>query len=222
MNTKSNFETLPREKLLTQGVSSLSDSEVLSLLLGNGSTKHSVLELSKAILQKSNGIYELGRLSLNELIQIHGVGYAKAMIIIGAMELGRRRVQAEIPSKNQIRQSNDGYQEFQFLSDCPHEEFWILLLKRNNKICSKVKISTGGISGTVVDVRLILKRALDHLASAILLCHNHPSGNATPSEADIQLTRKIKEASRFHDIDIIDHIIIAEREYFSFADEGLI
>jgi DNA repair protein RadC len=222
MNIKSNFETLPREKLITQGIAFLSDSEVLSLLLGNGSTKQSVLELSKVILQKSNGIYELGRLTLNELVQIHGVGYAKAMIIIGAMELGRRRVQAEIPSKAQIRQSRDGYQEFQFLSDCPHEEFWILLLNRNNRICSKAKISTGGVSGTVVDVRLILKRAIDHLASAIVLCHNHPSGNARPSEADIKLTRKIKEAARLHDIDVVDHIIIAEREYFSFADDGLI
>lgn len=222
MKTKSNFETLPREKLITHGVSSLSDSEVLSLLLGNGTTKHSVLDLSKTILQKSNGIYELGRLTLNELIQIHGVGYAKAMIIIGAMELGRRRVHAEIPSRTQILQSKDGYQEFQFLSDCPHEEFWILLLKRNNRISSKVKISTGGVSGTVVDIRLILKNAIEQLASSIVLCHNHPSGSIKPSNADLNLTRKIIEASKLHEIAVVDHIIIGEREYFSFADEGLI
>ncbi|MEE4196601.1 MAG: DNA repair protein RadC [Bacteroidales bacterium] len=215
-------EDRPREKLLKKGIQSLSNAEIVALLIGTGTKNESAVELSKRILrQVNNNLNELGKLEIKELMKNKGVGEAKAITIIAALELGRRRKIAEIIEKKKITQSNEVFEFFQpLLGDLPHEEFWILLLNRANRIIDKKKISQGGISGTVIDVKVILKQALEHLASSIILCHNHPSGNKTPSNADNTITRKLVEAGNIMDIKVLDHIIIADTEYYSYADEG--
>ncbi len=214
----------PREKLLANGIDSLSDAELIAILIGSGNTEESAVELSRRILQVvDNNLNELGKLSINDLRKNKGIGEAKAISIIAALELGKRRKQSDILNKRMIKNSEDVAILFQSkLGDLPHEEFWILLLNRSNKIIHKEKISQGGISGTVTDSRIILKSAIEKLASSIILCHNHPSGNIKPSKEDINITKKISDASKLVDIPVIDHVIVTDRGYYSFADEGMI
>ncbi len=217
-------EDRPREKMLTKGVRSLSEAELLAILISSGNLEESAVELSRRILASvNNNLNELGKKSINDLRKFKGIGEVKAITIMAALELGRRRKESDPDEKIKVTTSLDTAAVFKpLLSDLPHEEFWVLLLNRNNLIIDKIMVSQGGISGTIIDVRIIMKMALDKLASSIILCHNHPSGNLIPSEADKEITKKIKEAGKFMDIPVLDHLIIGNDAYFSFADEGLI
>ncbi len=214
----------PREKFILKGRSSLSDAELLAIILGSGSRNESAVELARRILDSaSSSLVELGKYNLSELQSFKGIGEAKSIAIAAALEIGRRRRSQEINVKNKIASSNDAFELLHAeLSDLNTEEFWIILMNRANKVIKKIRISSGGISGTVADSRVIFKAAIDNLASAIILAHNHPSGNLKPSQADINLTKKIKDSGNILDIPVLDHIIIAENSYFSFADEGLL
>jgi DNA repair protein RadC len=215
-------EDRPREKLLKKGMVSLSDAEIIALLIGTGSRQESAVELSKRILKDSrHNLNELGKLSVHELQKYRGIGEAKAIAIAAALELGRRRKLSLARDRRQIKSSRDVFEVVQpRLEDLPHEEFWIILLNRANKIIEEIKISQGGISGTVTDVKIILKHAVDRRASGIIMCHNHPSGNTHPSKADTNITRKLKNAAAYLDLQVLDHLIIGEDNYYSFADEG--
>lgn len=218
-------EDRPREKLMQKGVGALTDSELLAILIGSGNDKESAVELSRRILHKSeNNINKLARLSVNDLVKdFRGIGPAKAITITAALELGRRRQIEDVPVKNKITSSKDAYNQlYPLLSDLNHEETWALILDRSNKVVSTMQVSRGGISGTVVDIRLILREALNHFASGIILGHNHPSGNTTPSPQDTAITRKLKEAAKWMDIILLDHIIVCGEDYYSYADNGLI
>jgi DNA repair protein RadC len=217
-------EDRPREKMLVKGIRSLSDAELIAILIGSGNLDESAVEVSRRIMSSvNNNLNELGKKTINDLQKFKGIGPAKAITITAAMELGRRRKESEPEEKPKVVTSADCAAIFKpFLSDLPHEEFWVLLLNRNNLVIDKLMVSQGGLSGTVIDVRIILKMALDKLACSIILCHNHPSGNLIPSEADKDITKKIKEAGKHMDIPVLDHLIIANDSYFSFADEGLI
>ncbi len=216
-------EDRPREKLLSKGISSLSNAELIAILIGSGSRNESAVDVSKRILNDvSNNLNELGKLTIEKLKRdYHGIGEAKAISIVAAMELGRRRKLSEVKEKPKIAGSTDVFDLMHpILADLPHEEFWIILLNRANKVISTQKISQGGISGTVMDSKLIMKAAIDQLASSIILCHNHPSGNRIPSSQDKNVTLKMKEAGKIMDIPILDHIIVTEDGFYSFADEG--
>lgn len=218
-------EDRPREKLLLKGASSLSDSELLAILIGSGNDKESAVELSKRILQKAgNDLHTLGRFSVHDLTKnFRGVGLAKAVTISAAMELGRRRKETEVAERKKISSSKDAYDIFYAIfADLPHEETWALLTDRANKVIASVQVSRGGISGTVVDIRLILREALNRYATGIILAHNHPSGNCVPSPQDTQITKKLKEAAQWMEISLLDHLIVCEKTYYSFADEGVI
>ena len=218
-------EDRPREKLLLKGVSSLSDSELIAILIGSGNNKESAVELSKRILQSSNNdLNLLARLGVSDLVNnFKGVGNAKAITIIAALEIGRRRKTSERSERRTISSSRIAYEEFiPMLADLNHEETWVILTDRSNKIVSTFQVSSGGISGTVVDIRLILREALNKYASGIFLGHNHPSENCRPSPQDQQITKKLNEAARLMDIVLLDHIIVCGSKYFSFADEGII
>lgn len=217
-------EDRPREKLAIKGTSSLSDAELLAILISSGTRARSAVDLGRELLGLvNNNLNSLGKLSIADLKKIHGIGPARAVIISAAMELGRRRKLAEIPEARQIKCSKDAADIFQpILGDLNHEEFWILYLNRSNKVIEKMKLSHGGISGTVTDVRLVMKRAIECLASGIIVCHNHPSGNTNPSESDNKITRKIKEAGNLMDIQLLDHLIVTENDYYSFADNGMV
>lgn len=218
------LEDRPREKLLSKGITSLSNAELLAILIRSGGPDTSAVELARQVLKEAgNNLHELGKRNISELVKHNGMGPVKAITIVAALELGRRRKRTEIGDKIRISGSQDVYALFQpMIGDLSHEEFWVLLLNRSNRVMDNIRISQGGISGTVIDVRLILKHALDRLASALILCHNHPSGNLKPSEADVRITSKIAEASKTMDIQLLDHIIIADNSYFSFSDEGMI
>jgi len=217
------FEQDLREKLLEKGVSSLTNAELLGILINTGIKNTSALEIAKKVLNRSNGtLSDLVRLNVHELTQIEGIGLSKAISIISSFELGKRRYAESFSPSERIARSSQVYELFRDLGDLPYESFWILLLKRNNTIISKKRISDGGVSGTVVDVKIILKQALETLSSSIVLIHNHPSGNPSPSKEDVEITRKVKEASRYMDISLFDHVIIGQDCYFSFSDEGLI
>lgn len=218
------LEDRPREKLLSKGITSLSNAELLAILIRSGGPETSAVELARQVLKEAgNNLHELGKRNISELVKHNGMGPVKAITIVAALELGRRRKRTEIGDKIRISGSQDVYTLFQpMIGDLSHEEFWVLLLNRSNRVMDNIRISQGGISGTVIDVRLILKHALDRLASALILCHNHPSGNLKPSEADVRITSKIAEASKTMDIQLLDHIIIADNSYFSFSDEGMI
>jgi len=209
---------------MNKGVQSLSDAELLAILIGSGTRNITAVELSKNILASAgNNLVQLGKLTLRELEQNKGIGKVRALVILAALELGRRRKYAEAATKRKIAGSNDVFDLFQpVLSDIPHEEFWILLLNRSNYIIDTNRVSQGGISGTVIDTRIILKYAIEKLASGLILCHNHPSGNTKPSDADRNITGKMKEASAIVDINLLDHIIIAGDKYYSFADDGIL
>jgi DNA repair protein RadC len=218
------LEDRPREKLLSKGITSLSNAELLAILIRSGGPEASAVELARQVLgQSGNNLQELGRKTVSDLVKHNGIGTVKAITIIAALELGRRRKKSDFQEKMRISGSQDVHTLFQpVIGDLSHEEFWILLLNRSNRVIDNIRISQGGISGTVIDVRLILKNALDRLASSLILCHNHPSGNLKPSDADIKITTKIADASRTMDIQLLDHLIIADNSYFSFSDEGLL
>lgn len=213
----------PREKLLQKGKLALSDAELIAILIGSGNTDESAVELSKKILSKTNNnLNQLGKLSAKQLMVHKGIGEAKAISIIAAMELGRRRRTEDALELVKIASSSTVFELLQpIIGELPHEEFWILYLNNANKIIEKVQISKGGITGTLVDVRITLKKALELGATSLILAHNHPSGNLNPSEADKQLTNKLKIAGESLDIKVLDHLIVTEKSYFSFADEGL-
>lgn len=214
----------PREKLLSKTPAALSDSELLAILINNGTRQKSAVDLAKEVLKLGqNNLDELGRITVKELMKIKGIGEAKAITIAAALELGRRRQATSFLEKPVIRQSRDVavYLQVQ-LKDYSHEVFGVIFLNRANKINQFEIISQGGITGTVADPRVILKKALEAEAVSMVLCHNHPSGSLKPSRADEELTHKIKEAARFLDIAVIDHIIVSNEGYYSFADDGLL
>jgi DNA repair protein RadC len=214
----------PREKLLMKGPETLSDSELLAILIANGNREKSALDLAKEILQLGkNNLGELGKLTVREMMKIKGIGEAKAITIAAALEMGRRRQATAYRQKEIITSSADVARYLQsLLQDHQHEVFAVLFLNRANKINHFQIISEGGMTGTVADPRIILKKALEENAVSIILCHNHPSGSLKPSRADEELTHKIKEAARFFDIKVLDHLIVSEDGYFSFADEGIL
>lgn len=214
----------PREKLLQKGKVSLSDAELLAILIGSGSRNESAVALCKKILAGTgNSLNQLGKLSIKQLMAFKGIGPAKAICIIAALELGRRRRTEEVLEKEKITSSASIFEMLQpVIGELPHEEFWIIYLNNSNKVIDQLQLSKGGITGTLVDVRLVLKKAIEVGATSIILSHNHPSGNLSPSSADKQLTQKLKTAGQSLDIKILDHIIVTEKSYFSFADEGLL
>lgn len=217
-------EDRPREKLLAKGRQSLSNAELLAILIGSGNTRETAVELSARVLAYyRNDLQALGKLQVADLKQFNGIGTAKALSIIAALELGRRRNLFEAEQKVVIRSSADIFGHLQpLLGDLPHEEFWVIYLNKGNRVIDKERVSAGGVAGTVVDVKIILKQALQKLASGIILAHNHPSGNMQPSDADIAVTRKLKEAARLMEIHILDHLILGDTAYYSFADNGLL
>ena len=217
-------EDRPREKLYQKGTSSLSDAELLAILIGSGTKARSAVDLGRELLSMvENNLNALGKLSISDLTKIHGIGNARAITIAAALELGRRRKLAEVPEQPQIKCSRDVFELINpVLSDLSHEEFWILFLNRSNKVINRMKLSQGGVSGTVTDVRMIMKKAIENLASGIIVCHNHPSGNLSPSESDSRITQKIKDAGSLMDIQLLDHLIISDKDYYSFADNGLV
>ncbi len=214
----------PREKMLLKGYQSLSDAELIAILLGSGSIGVSAVSLAQEILSSvENNLHELGKRSIKELQRFKGVGEAKAITIAAALELGRRRQISDLRDRPRIGTSRDAFNVIApFLTDLYHEEFWLLFLNKACEVMAREKLSTGGTAGTVADVKLAFKMALDAHASAIIAVHNHPSGNLKPSDADMELTRKMKEAGKILDLPLLDHLIVSERGYYSFADEGLI
>jgi DNA repair protein RadC len=213
----------PREKLLLKGKAALSDAELIAILIGSGSTSETAVDLSKRILQSlNNKLSELGKLSVKDLTKFKGIGEAKAISIIAAMELGRRRKESEPEKRQKLTDSRSAFDIFYpHLGDLNHEEFWVLYLNRANEVIGKENVSKGGISGTIVDPKVVFKAAVQFPASAIVLAHNHPSGQLKPSQADHQLTKKLKEAGNALDIPVLDHLIIGDGNYYSFADEGV-
>jgi DNA repair protein RadC len=217
-------EDRPREKLLLKGINSLSDSELLAIVIGSGNKEESVIQLAQRILQSvNNDINLLGKFSVKQLMEFKGIGEAKAIGIVAALELGKRRKAAEVLSREKITCSKDIYHYFYpLLCDLFYEEFWILFLNRANKIIDKLKISQGGVSETVVDTKIIYKESLSRLTSNVVLCHNHPSGNLNPSKQDDWITTKIREGLKMLDINLIDHVIVCDGKFYSYADEGRI
>lgn len=214
----------PREKLLQKGKFSLTDAELLAILIGSGNRKESAVELCRRILSdNANSLNRLGKININEFTKYNGMGPAKAISIIAALELGRRRRSEEALEQKKISSSLSVFEYLQpLIGELPHEEFWIIYLNNSNKVIDKLQLSKGGITGTLVDVRLVMKKAIEVGATSIILSHNHPSGNLSPSTADKNLTTKLKTAGESLDIKILDHVIVTEKSYFSFADEGLL
>lgn len=212
----------PREKLLLNGKRALSDSELLAIIMGSGSREESAVDLAKRILQSvSNNWHNLSRLSVKDLCKFKGIGTAKAVSIIAAMEIGRRREAQSHEEKPKITSSKDAFAILRSLiGDLQVEEFWVLFLNQANFVIHKEQISKGGISQTAVDVRIILKIALEEMATGVILAHNHPSGNLKPSKSDYIITQKVKKAAETLDLNVLDHLIVTQKSYFSFADEG--
>ncbi|MEG0926645.1 RadC family protein [Chryseobacterium sp.] len=214
----------PREKFLQKGKGSLSDSELLAIIMGSGSREESVLELSRKILASvNNNWHQLSLLSVMDLMKFKGVGEAKAISIITALEIGKRKAGQEIPEKSVIGNSHDAYSLLKNqLSDLRTEEFWAIFMNNSNKVIHISQLTHGGISQSIVDVRVLFKKALEHLSTGIIIAHNHPSGSLRPSKEDINITQKIKEAGNILNIQLLDHIIVTQDSYFSFSDEGLL
>lgn len=214
----------PREKLLLKGKAVLSDAELIAILIGSGSRNESAVDLSKKILNSiDNSINKLGKLTVLDLQKFKGIGEAKAISIITALELGRRRRLEEATVLPKITSSKEVFNIMQpIIGELQHEEFWIVFLNNSNKVLYKQQSSKGGLTGTLVDVRLVFKKAIELYATAVILCHNHPSGKLQPSNADKLITTKLKKAGETLDIKVLDHLIITENAYFSFADESLI
>lgn len=213
----------PREKLLLKGKSALSDAELLSILLGSGTKTTSAVELGKKVLQHAdNNLHQLAALTVTDLTKLRGIGQVKAITIVAALELGRRRKELDRQEKPKISSSKDAFELLRpDLQDLPHEEFWVLVLNRANRVMKKRQISQGGVAGTVADPKIIFKAALEELGSGIILAHNHPSGNLSASQADLELTKKLVGGGRLLEIQVLDHLILGGQNYFSFADEGL-
>ena len=214
----------PREKLMLKGKSVLTDAELIAILIGSGSRNETAVELSKRILSSVNhNLNALGKLSIKQLMEFKGIGEAKAITIIAALELGKRRREEETVQLEKITSSKSTFDIMQpIIGDLLHEEFWVIYLNNSNKVVYKTQLSKGGITGTIVDVRIVYKIALEHNATSLILAHNHPSGVLQPSEADIQVTRKLKQAGENLDIRVLDHLIVTENNYYSFADNGKI
>ncbi|MDC8103722.1 DNA repair protein RadC [Chryseobacterium sp. B21-037] len=214
----------PREKFLRKGKDSLSDSELLAIVMGSGNKDESALELARKILSSVNNNWnELSLLSVKELMKFKGIGEVKALSIATSLEIGRRRARQEISDKPVISNSNDAYVIFKnHLSDLRTEEFWALFLNQSNKVTHISQLTQGGISQSIVDVRVLFKTALDNFSTGVIIAHNHPSGSLKPSREDLTITQKIKEAGRFLSIQLLDHLIITQNAYFSFSDEGLL
>ena len=217
-------EDRPREKMQLKGKQALTDAELLAILIGSGTVGESAVALAQRILGSvDQNLHELGKRSLHELQRFKGVGEAKAITIAAALELGRRRQLSDLRERPRINSSRDAFNAIApLLTDLHHEEFWVLLLNRANEVFARERLSTGGMGGTVVDVKMVLKSALDARSSALIAVHNHPSGNLQPSQADVDLTKKLKQAGALLEIPLLDHLIVSERGYFSFADEGLV
>ena len=215
-------EDRPREKMLLKGKQALSDAELLAILLGSGTTGESAVAVAQTILASVDyNLNDLGKRTLSELQKFRGIGEAKAVTIAAALELGRRRQLSDLRERPRIGHSRDAYNTIaSLLADLQHEEFWLLLLNKANEVFARERLSSGGMSGTVVDIKMVLKAAIDGKAAAFIAVHNHPSGNLQPSQADIDLTRKLKQSGALLDLPMLDHLIISERGYFSFADEG--
>ena len=227
MNDKLNInqwaeEDRPREKMMMHGVSSLSNAELLAILIGSGNTEDSAVELMRKVLAEyHNNLNELGKASVDELCRFKGIGPAKAITILAASELGKRRKEEDIRERLSIVSSKDVYECFYpLMCDLPTEECWLLLLNQASKVIDKVRVSTGGLSATAVDVRCILHEALLKRASAIALCHNHPSGNINPSREDDRLTEQLRQACQIMNIRLVDHVILTDGCFYSYADEG--
>lgn len=214
----------PREKLQLQGKEALTNAELFAILIGSGTPQISAVDLCKQILEYANNdLSILGKMSIDDFCQFKGIGPAKAITIVAALEIGRRRQSENVQELKKITSSNDVYRIFlSLLADLAHEEFWVLYLNRGNRILGKERISSGGLSSTTVETKFIIKNALNRLATSIILVHNHPSGNLKPSQSDIDLTNKIKQAGKLLDIITFDHVIVSHEGYFSFADEGMI
>ncbi len=217
-------EDRPREKLATKGPRALSNAELIAILIGSGNRHQSAVDLAKDILEKANNnLADLGRFYIQDFMKFPGIGEAKAISIAAALEIGRRRMTSKASDKITIRSSRDSFEAIKgYFWDLNHEEFWVFLLNRGNQITHHFLISKGGVAGTVVDVKIIFKYAIDHLASGILVAHNHPSGRPKPSGSDQKITDRIKDAGKIMDVQLVDHIILAGNEYFSFSDSGLL
>ncbi|KIO54118.1 RadC family protein [Flavobacterium hibernum] len=216
-------EDRPREKLMMKGKEALSNAELMAILIGSGSRNESAVALSKRILSSTDNLNSLGKMSISQLMNFKGIGEAKAIAIIAALELGRRR-RSEDASEyvKKVTSSKMVFDMMQpIIGELSHEEFWVIFLNNSNKIISKAQLSKGGITGTIVDVRLVFRLALENRAIGLILCHNHPSGSLVPSEADKQITNKIKLAGESLDVKVLDHLIITETKYYSFVDEGI-
>ena len=217
-------EDRPREKMMLHGVSALSNAELLAILIGSGNTEESAVELMRKVLADySNNLNELGKASIDELCRYKGIGSAKAISILAASELGKRRKEEKVEERVTILSSKDVYECFYpLMCDLPTEECWVLLLNQASKVIEKVKIGAGGLNATAVDVRCILREALLKRASAIALCHNHPSGSVRPSREDDRLTQQVNQASQCMSIRLVDHVILTDGAFYSYADEGRI
>ena len=215
-------EDRPREKLMAKGVASLTNAELLAIIMRSGSPEDNAVELARKILADfDNHLGELGKATVTQLKSYRGMGEAKAISIVAALELGRRRSVGEMIEKKKFMTSKDIFMLFHpMLTDLPHEELWILFLNNSNRYIDMQRLSIGGLSNTSADVRLVMKMAIERLASRIALCHNHPSGNATPGKQDISITEQIKKGGALLDVELIDHLIVADNSYYSFADEG--
>ncbi len=218
------IEDRPREKMISKGVMALSEAELIAILIGSGNATESAVELSRRILQSTqNNLNKLGKYRLADFTQFKGIGEAKGVTIMAALELGRRRKACDVVITEQIKSSDDAYNIIMpILLDLSHEEFWIILLNQAHRVISKHRISVGGVSSTTADIKIIMRHVVTELASAIVLCHNHPSGTPKPSPQDIELTKKIKSAAENFDSRVLDHIIVFESGFYSFADEGLL
>lgn len=215
-------DDIPTSKLLLKGTNSLSNAELLSIIIGSGIDGENSLDIAMRVLSScSNNLCEFWKLGVNELKEIRGIGEKRAMQIVAVFALAGRRIESEAMQREKIKSSRDAFQIFRnSMGDIPYEEFWVLLLNRANRVIRKVKISEGGISGTVVDPKKVFKVTLDHHATSIILGHNHPSGLITPSEADMKITKKLVDAGKMMEISVLDHLIVGSDQYYSFADEG--
>lgn len=216
-------EDRPREKLMLKGKSALTDAELIAILIGSGTASISAVDLSRMMLQSvNNNLIELSKMTVTDLQRFKGIGQAKAISIVAALELGKRRRSAGGLQRKQITNSHDMFEYLQItISDEPYESFWIVLLNRANHIIKPLKISDGGMTGTVADPKRIFKAVLDHNAASLILCHNHPSGNVKPSDSDVKLTNKLIKAGELLDVAVMDHIILGDDKYYSFRDEGM-
>lgn len=214
----------PREKFLMKGKNALSDAELLAIIMGSGNRQESALDLARRILNTvENNWHQLSKLSVKDLMKFNGVGEAKAISIASALEIGRRRAAQEVPERKKMTCSKDVFEFLKpYLGDLQTEEFWAVLVNQNNRILHFSQLTTGGISSSIVDVRILFKTALEHFATAVFVAHNHPSGNLKPSQEDIRITKQIAEGGNFLNIKLLDHLILNQTSYYSFADEGLL